>query len=387
MKKIILLLFIIVTFLFKSNSQTKDFTAEIDYVDCDAVMADFFTNFSCDMYCWDFGDGRKYCVSYTNEAWNNYYVPGKYTVTFKGVINGDTITITKKDLIIVYNAPKVSFDVFPNDSSVFAPFTAKFINKTIPGDGDSLKYNWKIRDSIFSNDTNPVITFNKPGTYGVLLEVTDNKGCNKGITQMLIVKDTAQKGEINYIISKCSKDGKISCSYSGIHFQICRDTLRVYGITYRNCCTNKTVTIRKTIDTIFIREWETGAGCTCGCEFCFAINVPGITEDSVYVSFADSVYLTKKSCVFVGIKSIVSENIMNIYPNPAENNFIISFSEPTDKFSQVEINDLLGNTIYKSHQKFRDKLVFNGINFKAGIYFVRLIVDKGKMYTAKLIIK
>jgi hypothetical protein len=385
MKKIVLLSVFILSFLIKVNSQQRDtsFSCVVSQIHCDAAVVHVQAYSVYNSYCWYFSDGKTYCKDNRNIVSHNFDNPGTYSVTFVGVWQGDTTTLTKKDIVTVYKPPKVSFDMQPYDSAVYPPYTVQLINKTIAGDGNLLKYKWTYQyDSIISNDTNTMFTFTKHETSSTIrLEVTDNNDCEETAFRTIFVKDTAQKREIDYIVG-CGAP----CD-SLINPYILKDTVKVTGIIERNCCTHKTVTIDKRNDTIYIREWVIGEGCRCLCHFCFEINVPGITEDSIYVSFADSVYLAKRSLIINTKNPQAQESKMSIYPNPAESSFSLRFSDKIEKNALVQISDVLGNSIYSSHHKIRDEQVIDNISLSQGIYFIRINTDKGKTYSAKLVIK
>jgi PKD repeat protein len=180
-KLVVLFVFVFIKANLYSNPPVTEFIAQINYINCDYAMAQFYysvdTVFSDVISCWDFGDGVYYCNSYSNGASHNYSKPGIYSVTLKYIRNGDTIIISKPNLIVIRNPPIAEIDIDVNNKdSIFAPATIGFINKTKKGDGDTLSYLWSFGDSYISNDTNPIHTFIKPNTYYVDLKVTDNSG-------------------------------------------------------------------------------------------------------------------------------------------------------------------------------------------------------------------
>ena len=367
MKTIIVITLLI--FLFKnSNAQSpiSDFSADITYGNCNYASACFSYNNIEDSVCWDYGDSNKFCNSNSNATCHAYTKPGNYTVVLTVWNGGIKNVITKPNLIIIRNPPQVKFDINLNQDSIYAPATINFINKTIKGDGDSLTYVWDFNDNTTSNDTNPVHTYNNPRTYSVSLMVKDNLGCNIGFSDIIIVKDTAQRNEINYITSSCSDKGTSSCGlFLEKHFIIQDDTLHIYGNIQLNCCGNKTVTVHNVNDTVFIRDFETGIECTCTCNFCFAINVPNIYEDSIKVSFDGQIFTAIKG--IVSVSNIPFDNPIKIFPNPATNQIQIITSE---KINEIELFNMESELVLTTRNKD-----INIEQLASGMYIVKLTGD------------
>jgi photosystem II stability/assembly factor-like uncharacterized protein len=363
----------------------KDFNYNVQYVTCGYAMANFSFNtdtvFPGDTACWDFGDGSHGCNGYSNAASHNYSSPGSYSVSLTFIRNGNSKTITKSNIVIIRNAPKVLFSYTSSDTLFFAPSTIHFNNQTLKGDGDSLKYLWNFGDNITSNDTNPVHTYINPGTYYINLNVNDNFGCSVGSSNYIIIKDTAQRNEFNFITSTCNNGTTSPCG-SGQHFEITNDTLKMYGLYSGTCCTIKTATMKISGDTIYIRTYQSGPACTCDCLYCFSINVPNISEDSVIVSFDGVVHKAK-------LGTSINSNLINysfeVYPNPTINEFTLSCDKLTNK-SSIEIIDLFGRTIYNLSNSIYNNMIIHCNNINSGVYIIKLNIDKDNYMTKKMII-
>lgn len=387
-KLVVLFVFVFIKANLYSNPPVTDFIAQINYINCDYAMAQFYysvdTVFSDVISCWDFGDGVYYCNSYSNGASHNYSKPGIYSVTLKYIRNGDTIIISKPNLIVIRNPPIAEIDIDVNNKdSIFAPATIGFINKTKKGDGDTLSYLWSFGDSYISNDTNPIHTFIKPNTYYVDLKVTDNFGCSVTASDEIIVKDTAQRNEINYIVSSCSNYSTPPCGWDK-HFVIQNDTLKIYGYIGGNCCTKKTATVSNKNDTIKIRTFEVGEECSCDCGFCFSISVPNVKKDSMIVSFNGQIFTATK--ILSTIKANPYINKIKIFPNPIISDFTIDYSSLNHSIFQIEIYNMYGQIVYKDKSVNKIDLKVNVNNFKSGLYFIRSFGDKSNIYLNKILI-
>lgn len=89
----------------------------------------------------------------------------------------------------------------------------------------------------------------------------------------------------------------------------------------------------------------------------------------------------------VGVTETVTEQEINIYPNPVENKTTIWFSQAW-LFSKLEMFDAQGKL---KHQqligKNIEKIDLNLGEYDGGIYFVKLTSDKGKIVVSKIIVK
>lgn len=380
MKNIIILSFIAIINLNISFGQSPvtDFTYDIRKVNCDYYLADFYYNSSStadvDSCCWDFGDGDVKCRSNTNAASHNYSEPGLFSVTLKLWKDGIESNIVKNDLVKVTIPPTPNFELIISDSNLYAPLCIMFQNTTELGDCEVLNYTWDFGDGNSSQDKNPEYIFNSPNTYFVSLNVTDTLGCEKEYADYVIVKDTAQNGEFDYIVCNCSEN---TCDYSKNHI-IERNTYIINelverndsivfsGIMVQNCCTEKSATIRGKNDTVFIQTWEVGPQCYCQDDFYFEIVLPQINNDSITISFNGDVVKT----TLTDIKNQYYSSTIHVYPNPV--NDILNLELPIDFTGDClyQIIDLQGKIIQNGllTNQNQIKLNFTG----KGQYFLYL---------------
>jgi hypothetical protein len=383
---LLIILLIVMQQVAFSQSENDSIVIKTYSSGCDDVYVEcFLSSFQMkDNYCWDFGDGTvNNCFSYTNEAKHRYTLPGTYIITLIITTDGIIDTLKSKSAITVRNSPVANFTIKEADINKYAPYQANFINNSLKGDGDTLAYSWSINNQEFSNDTNPTYVFESPSTYFIALNVRDNYGCQSNYEDYLIIKDTLQKHEFNYITSSCLSEGTSPCGYLK-HFVIKDNTVQVYGFIGGNCCSEKTATAIIVNDTIYIRTFESGLMCTCSCGYCFEIIVPDINKDSVPVVFDNQLYMAKSDPVSTGKYQI--NNQIKIYPNPTSKDLIVDFPEVKFNNIKIEICDMRGQTIYREKNLQGTVLEINLGRFESGIYLIKIFEDETIFYLNKIIV-
>ncbi|WP_299064225.1 BNR-4 repeat-containing protein [uncultured Polaribacter sp.] len=81
----------------------------------------------------------------------------------------------------------------------------------------------------------------------------------------------------------------------------------------------------------------------------------------------------------------IADTSINIYPNPANNNFTIAVKGINK--ADIKIYNLIGKLIYQASTDKETTLINNFGKFKSGIYLVRVIGDNHNIYNQKLIIE
>ncbi|MDH4067715.1 MAG: PKD domain-containing protein, partial [Dehalococcoidia bacterium] len=77
--------------------------------------------------------------------------------------------------VTVNNGPMADF--WSDVQSCSNPLTVQFTDQSIPGDNDIVSWEWDFGDGETSADQSPSHTYDTPGTYTVILTVTDELGC------------------------------------------------------------------------------------------------------------------------------------------------------------------------------------------------------------------
>jgi hypothetical protein len=88
-----------------------------------------------------------------------------------------------------------------------------------------------------------------------------------------------------------------------------------------------------------------------------------------------------------GIKNIILNDQLKIYPNPAENNLIVDLADFSGKLSQLSVIDLQGQRVLFVRNTGSDRILQLAVGQLAGgFYFLQLQTDQG-IITKKIVIK
>lgn len=129
-----------------------------------------FTNNSqnASSYAWDFGDGA---MSTEVAPTHTYDQGGDYTVTLTAF--GTCDTVQTSILVSINSAPTASFSSTPNEGC--APQLVNFTN-TSAGEISSIAWLFPGGSPAFSTEENPTVTYQDPGSYSVILVVSNAAG-------------------------------------------------------------------------------------------------------------------------------------------------------------------------------------------------------------------
>jgi PKD repeat protein len=123
---------------------------------------------------WDFGDGSG-TSSLQNPVYT-YAAPGEYEVTL--IVEDDDLNTDEYVLTIRVNAVPVAGFTFVDNNGREIDFT-----DTSTDDDGIVAWSWDFGDSIgTSSSQNPTYVYASPGTYDVVLTVTDTNGATDDIT-------------------------------------------------------------------------------------------------------------------------------------------------------------------------------------------------------------
>ncbi len=134
-------------------------------------------------YEWDFGDGSPKTITGAIVS-HKYSAVGTYEAKLK-VLTNNNESASKTKLIYVREVPlKACFE--PSRTSGLSPLTVTFDSKCSTGAVST--YHWQYGDGKESTSKSPTHTFEFPGSYTVILEVSDSKS-NVSIYQEIIVAE------------------------------------------------------------------------------------------------------------------------------------------------------------------------------------------------------
>jgi gliding motility-associated-like protein len=137
---------------------------------------------------WDLGDGT---AAATNSVMHTYTQPGTYDVRLTVTTGQGCVADSLfEELIIVYPKPDASFTVDTTIGCVGAAVT--FTNTSTPA--GSYTCSWSFGDGVIGSDTVVQHAYNDPGTYNVLLQVSNAFGCTDEqlMSQLIQILPTPQ---------------------------------------------------------------------------------------------------------------------------------------------------------------------------------------------------
>lgn len=356
------------TYIVFSQNPIADFQVNVDYK-CGYAKTEFINkSVNADTFLWDTNGIGNFIETYEPRG-SNIGINMKWIVTLIAKQNGLSDTLSKE--VEIFNT-KVIFDTTLSSISDYAPLLVGFSNLSEIREGEIITYQWDFGDGTQSNEDTPEHTYVLPDTYYVTLTGTKSDGCKLSYSNYIIVKDTAQKSEFNFINSSCISESETSpCGYEK-HYKSLKDSLIVYGFYSGNCGTQKTATIRHNGDTVKIKTWEVGPLTTCSCGYCFEITIPNITQDSVNVIFNG---LTISS----ELTNILEQNFENssikIFPNPVNDYLTINIDGIDLKYFKFKIIDSEGRIIRTGKLNGEFQLELKDI--ESGFYILN-ISDRSK---------
>ncbi len=193
--------------LVASNSVGNDLIIETDYIVVEAMPVAGFTTLvngntvefnnnstNANTYSWDFGEGN---TSSDPNPQYSYTDDGTYTVVLTAT--NDCGSVTFSETIEIISPPVAAFSA--NVASGCAPFEVAFINQSSASNASWL-WSFDGGTPASSTDSDPVVVYSTPGTYTVILEVTNAAG-------------TDTYTEVNYIEVMTSPSASFTSSVNG----------------------------------------------------------------------------------------------------------------------------------------------------------------------------
>ncbi|HWJ27465.1 MAG TPA: PKD domain-containing protein, partial [Flavisolibacter sp.] len=116
-----------------------------------------------------------------------YFTPGVYQI--KLTVTNASGTSTQTGTITVYENPAPDF--VSDFQQGCAPLKVQFTDQSTAGTGNTnATWAWDFGNGTKSSDQNPVVEYNTPGTFPVVLKVTNDKGCSKVVTKTNYINAT-----------------------------------------------------------------------------------------------------------------------------------------------------------------------------------------------------
>ncbi len=136
-------------------------------------------------YDWDFGDGQSGSgVSVTH----SYADPDSYTITLTVTDDGG---LTDDHAIQVTAGNQVPVALFTYEA---AELVVTFADQSLDNDGQVVSWQWSFGDGQSADVQHPTHTYANPGTYTVILTVTDDGGAEGSYTEDITVTSETGSG-------------------------------------------------------------------------------------------------------------------------------------------------------------------------------------------------
>jgi PKD repeat protein len=166
-------------------------------------------------YSWNWGDGTPVSTGAAPAA-HIYAAAGSYTITLTTTDGWGKFASTTRGIVLsepVGNtAPHVEF------TTSCASFTVCQMNSagTLDNEGDAIKYSWNWGDSTTATTTaSPAHTYATPGTYTIVLTVTDVWGKFASATHNVTITEPASNNAPTAVIASGTCPTFTTCAMSG----------------------------------------------------------------------------------------------------------------------------------------------------------------------------
>ena len=309
-----------------------------------------FTNTSSNatIFRWDFGDGT---MSTETNPIHAYDMDGEFVVILEAE-NECGVVITEGVIINIVALPQAGFDA--ETQSGCAPLTVAFQDESSES---TTSWQWSFTggNPATSSEQNPVVVYDTPGTYTVVLTVSNTSGSNT-LTQ------------IDYI-------------------EVFPETVGDFEVTIED--DEVTLINNSTNATGFV--WSFGDGSTST----EANPTYQYQENGTYTISLTAVGIcgtsTVTETVTISVTNILEEekvSLFEVFPNPGLGNITINLEgEPTDNL-EIRLIDILGRVLFSENHNFSGQLSqdYDWTHLAAGTYFVQLR-DESEVGYRKIIIE
>ncbi|MGQ9846433.1 MAG: PKD domain-containing protein, partial [Bacteroidales bacterium] len=295
---------------------------------------------------------------------NPIYIPSEVsTLPITLIVKSNTqCTDTFTKSIVVYPLPNVQFDLNPNYGAF--PLSVEFINHSDFGDAY-----WNFGDNSFSTQTNPLHTFQDTGLYYVWLTQTNIHGCKDSTYKTVLVVPNLLDLAIEKISYTTQSD------YIFVQTQLSNvGTLPIENPVLTLVVEGQVFFSEIVYDTIFSGEKR---------NYTFNAILP-ITEGfprylcvngTVLTNQNDANLLNNENCLSFND----DEQILNIFPNPAQNQLFILLQLSEEQNVVFSIIDITGKTIYQDYAFLKNeihKLTFDIQSLTQGVYAIQIKTKK-----------
>lgn len=156
---------------------------------------------------WDLGNGT---ISFLQNPIATYFIPGSYNV--KLVVTNATgkDSIVKNQYVVVNSLPQAYFSA--SDSTGCFPLKVHFKDSSVAGSGAVQKWQWDFGDGTLSTEQHPTHTYTSPGSFTVILRVSNSNGCAAVITKpsFITIRDGVNAAFSYTTVPGCSSPAPVN---------------------------------------------------------------------------------------------------------------------------------------------------------------------------------
>jgi PKD repeat protein len=293
---------------------------------------------------WDFGDNS---TSLEIDPVHNYSQSGIYSVQLIAFNNCGSDTTFQEIEISFLDAPSAAFIL--NNGTGCAPLLVQFTDQS-SGEVDTWQWTFPGGNPNNSNDQNPQIIYETPGTFDVTLEVTNAAGSDLTTFEDYIFVDLP--------------------IFAGFTFSTNENV-----VSFTNTTQNATTF-----------EWN------------FGDNSPESSEENPVHTYAQpGVYLvtlvaTNPLCgsaitqavdvIYTGVQEAGNEEVIVVFPNPVTDVLSIEVLKNSN-FNSLKVFHSNGQIVFQKETFEGDILEIDFSDFPSGIYFLEVLIDD-KIFIEKI---
>lgn len=164
----------------QNAAPTASFTVGCDALQCDFVDTSSDPDGTIVGWTWDFGDG----TTLSNQSSSHEFpAPGTYVVALTVTDDhGATGSGAQSVTVTVGNAPPVATFVYECTG-----LTCRFTDASTDADGTIQTRHWDLGDGATATGSKPNHTYASPGSFGVRLTVTDDRGATSSASRTVVL--------------------------------------------------------------------------------------------------------------------------------------------------------------------------------------------------------
>jgi PKD repeat protein len=165
-------------------------------------------------WSWDFGNGN---TSSIQNPSSSYLTPGQYTVTLTAKNANGSNTLTRSQLVVVYETPVISFTA--SKTTGCFPLKVQFTDNSTAGSGNTnTSWFWDFGDGNISTEQHPLHVYTTAGSFTITLKITNDKGCYRVLTTPNYIQTLAglSSGFTNTLPTVCQPPADVNFTNNSV---------------------------------------------------------------------------------------------------------------------------------------------------------------------------